>query len=56
MYDDLMEEHADRQWTLDLFEKNGENADRSVEEITEDCQKIVSEYKSMQQEVADLAA
>ena len=56
MYDDLMEEHADRQWNLDLFEKNRENADRSVEEITADCQKIVSEYKSMQQEVADLAA
>ena len=56
MYDDLMEEHADRQWNLDLFEKNRENADRSVEEIAEDCQKIVSEYKSMQQEVADLAA
>lgn len=56
MYDDLMEEHADRQWNLDLFEKNRENADRSVEEITEDCQKIVSGYKSMQQEVADLAA
>ena len=56
MYDDLMEEHADRQWNLDLFEKNRENADRSVEEITEDCQKIISEYKSMQQEVADLAA
>lgn len=56
MYDDLMESNNDREWELDLFRKNRERADRSVEEITADCQKIVSEYKSMQQEVADLAA
>lgn len=56
MYDDLMEEHADRQWNLDLFEKGREQADRSVEEIVADNEKIVAEYKAMQQEVADLAA
>lgn len=55
MYDDLMEEHADRQWNLDLFEKGREQADRSVEEIAADCEKIVAQYKSMQQDVADLA-
>lgn len=56
LYDDLMDTLADQEWELDLFQKNRENADRSVEEIAEDCQKIVSEYKSMQEEVADLAA
>lgn len=56
LYDDLTDTLADQEWNLDLFQKNRENADRSVEEIAEDCQKIVSEYKSMQEEVADLAA
>lgn len=56
LYDDLMDTLADQEWELDLFQKNRENADRSVEEITADCQKIVSEYKSMQEDVADLAA
>lgn len=55
MYDDLMEEHADRQWNLDLFEKGRENADRSVEEITEDCQTVVAEYRAMQEDVHALA-
>ena len=56
LYDDLTDTLADQEWDLDLFQKNRERADRSVEEIAEDCQKIVSEYKSMQEEVADLAA
>ena len=55
MYDDLMESQADREWELDLFQKGRENADRSVEEIAADCEKIVSQYKDMQDEVHDLA-
>lgn len=55
MYDDLTEMNADREWELDLFKKNRERADRSVEEIAEDNAKIVAEYKDMQDEIADLA-
>ena len=56
MHDDLMENNNDREWELNLFRKNRERADRSVEEIVADNEKIVAEYKAMQQEVADLAA
>lgn len=56
MYDDLMEGLADDEWQLDLFKKNRERADRSVEEIAADNAKIVEDYQQMQKEVADLAA
>lgn len=56
MHDDLMENNNDREWELNLFRRNRERADRSVEEIVADNEKIVAEYKAMQQEVADLAA
>lgn len=55
MYDDLMEGLADDEWQLDLFQKNRERADRSVEEIAADNAKIVAEYKDMQNQVHDLA-
>lgn len=56
MYDDLTEKLADDEWQLDLFKKNRERADRSVEEIAADNAKIVEDYQQMQKEVADLAA
>lgn len=55
MYDDLMEGLADDEWQIDLFQKNRERADRSVEEIAADNAKIVAEYKDMQNQIYDLA-
>lgn len=55
MYDDLMEINADREWDINLFSKGRENADRSVEEIKKDAEKIVAEYKDMQAQVSALS-
>ena len=56
MYDDLMEGISDDEWQLDLFQKNREQADRSVEEIAADNAKIVASYQQMQKEIAELGA
>lgn len=56
MYDDLMEGIADDEWQLDLFQKNREQADRSVEEIAADNAKIVASYQQMQKDIAELGA
>lgn len=56
MYDALMDEQGDKEWSINLFEKNADRADKSVEEISADNEKIVASYKEMQEEVAQLAA
>lgn len=56
MYDALMDEQGDKEWSINLFEKNADRADKSVEEISADNEKIVDSYKEMQEEVAKLAA
>lgn len=56
MYDDLMEGIADDEWGLELFKKNRERADRSVEEIAADNAHIVASYQQMQKELAELGA
>lgn len=56
MYDDLMEGIADDEWELELFKKNRERADRSVEEIAADNAHIVASYQQMQKELAELGA
>lgn len=55
MYDNLEEMQSDQDWALDLFNKNKERTDRSIEEIVADNEKIIAEYKKRQKEISELA-
>lgn len=55
MYDALMDEQGDKEWSINLFEKNADRADKSVEEISADNEKIVASYEEMQKEIKALA-
>lgn len=55
MYDDLMEMHQDDEWDLEVFNYNREKSDRTIDEIVADNNKIVAQYKQMQDEVHRLA-
>ena len=54
MYSDLQDKLGDKEFALDKFIYDRENADRSLDEIANDNTKIVAEYKKMQTEIMEL--
>lgn len=55
MLDDLTAAQAGSDWELDLFQKNRKNADRTLEEVAADNEKIVAAYRERQEELHALA-
>jgi TP901 family phage tail tape measure protein len=54
MYTDLQDELGDKEFALDKFIYDRENANRTLDEIAEDNTKIVAEYKKMQTQIKQL--